>query len=320
MRKLSIIIPTYNSAKTIRALLDSIFQSYFKNYEVIIVDDSSTDETINIIKEYKVKIIRLKQNSGPAKARNIGVEHASSKNILFLDSDVVLNKDTLERIVNTLKDENIKCLIGIYAKEPANKGIFQSYKALLEYYWSKNQNHTDYFMPACGAIRRRVFEEIGGFNNNCKEVEDFEIGYRITEKYKIYLDSRIQVYHNFPNLLTCIKKYYKRCFFWTRIFLKRRKFDNIASSEKTALNSIVTVMTLLSLIIAAINPTILIATTTLIIVYLILNIKLYQFLLKEKGFIFTVYSMVIGFLLYLVLGISASTSIITYKFEKIIRK
>ncbi len=100
--KLSFIIPMYNSSKTIIRTLDSIyFNKECFNYEIIVIDDGSTDESVNLVSEYKQNkeknnlIIIKKDNGGVSTARNIGIENASGEYIWFVDSDDIIEKNAL---------------------------------------------------------------------------------------------------------------------------------------------------------------------------------------------------------------------------------
>ncbi len=101
MPQLSIIILTFNSSGFIRACLDSVFKQSYQDYEVILVDNGSSDNTLSLIKENysKVRLIENKENSGACSARNRGIEHADGKWILTLDCDIVLEKDFLEKMM-----------------------------------------------------------------------------------------------------------------------------------------------------------------------------------------------------------------------------
>ena len=112
---ISIIIPVYNSSLTLKECLDSIFASTFNNYEVIIVSDNSKDNSVEIAKEYKTKIIELIENKGPDLARNKGSEVAEGDILLFLDSDVVINKNSLNLIVNEFTMKQADAIQGIYS-------------------------------------------------------------------------------------------------------------------------------------------------------------------------------------------------------------
>ena len=96
--KISVIIPVYNASLTLKECLDSVFESNYKNFEVIVVSDFSSDNSIEIAKNYKCKIIELDENKGPAFARNKGAEESQGDIFLFLDSDVIINKNSLDLV------------------------------------------------------------------------------------------------------------------------------------------------------------------------------------------------------------------------------
>lgn len=114
MSKVSIIIPVYNSEKYLRHCLDSITNQSFKDFEVIAINDGSTDSSLNILNEYKnilnIKILNQK-NMGVAKAREIGIKNSTSPYITFIDSDDYIDNDYLEKLVYTLEctNTNICC-------------------------------------------------------------------------------------------------------------------------------------------------------------------------------------------------------------------
>lgn len=101
MPKYSIIIPIYNVEKYLKRTLDSVFNQTEQNFEVIVVNDGSTDKSIEIAKKYKVKIIDTKHVS-VSEARNIGVKHAKGDYLIFLDSDDYWDKDLLKEISKSL--------------------------------------------------------------------------------------------------------------------------------------------------------------------------------------------------------------------------
>lgn len=105
----SVIVNTYNSAKTVEKTLNSVFAQTFTNYEIIVVDDHSTDDTVSIIKKVitgynkKVKVIKLEENQGIAKSRNIGIDQSEGEYIAFLDGDDLWKKNKLMIQYNELK-------------------------------------------------------------------------------------------------------------------------------------------------------------------------------------------------------------------------
>lgn len=97
-KKISVVIPVYNAERSLKECLDSLFKSSYKNFEVIIVNDFSTDESIKIAKEYPCKIINLSEQRGPAFARDRGIFLAHGEIVAFLDSDCMVPKDWLSKI------------------------------------------------------------------------------------------------------------------------------------------------------------------------------------------------------------------------------
>ena len=101
MPKFSIVIPVYNVEDYIERCLESIKKQTFKDYEVIVVDDGCTDKSIEIAKQYDVKIIKTEHVS-VSEARNVGVKHTKGEYLIFLDSDDYWDKDLLNEINKSL--------------------------------------------------------------------------------------------------------------------------------------------------------------------------------------------------------------------------
>lgn len=108
----SIITPYYNSADFITATLDSILAQTYTNWELIVIDDKSTDNTTQIVEQFaqkhsNVKLIKLEKNGGVAHARNVGLEHTNGKYIAFLDSDDVWVPEKLSRQIQFMEERNL---------------------------------------------------------------------------------------------------------------------------------------------------------------------------------------------------------------------
>ena len=124
--KLSVIIPIYNIAEYLRPCLDSVLAQTFEDYEVLMVDDGSTDESVAIVDEYAAKDKRFiaihKKNEGVSIARNTGLSMAKGEYITFLDSDDILAPERFGKAVKVL-DENpgidiVQCNWADYGEEP----------------------------------------------------------------------------------------------------------------------------------------------------------------------------------------------------------
>lgn len=108
MKKVSVIVPVYNSSMYLKECIDSIINQTYKNLEIIIVDDKSTDNSVEIIKNYKdkrIKLIELDVNSGVAIARNKGVEVATGNYICYIDSDDYWKREKIEKQIKFIKNK-----------------------------------------------------------------------------------------------------------------------------------------------------------------------------------------------------------------------
>lgn len=103
MPKFSIIIPVYNVEKYLKKCLDSVFNQTYKEYEVIVVNDGTKDNSMDIVKDYNVKVINQK-NQGLSAARNAGVKVATGDYLIFLDSDDYWEKELLKELSKSLKN------------------------------------------------------------------------------------------------------------------------------------------------------------------------------------------------------------------------
>lgn len=116
---ISTIIPTYNRGNLIASTIESVLKQSYKSHEIIVVDDGSTDNTLDVLKQYgnEIKIIQ-KENGGSASARNLGIEHSSGDYIAYLDSDDTWHPDKLATFVNYIA----------ICKDPYNLFMFSDFR------------------------------------------------------------------------------------------------------------------------------------------------------------------------------------------------
>ncbi len=192
MAKVSIIIPTYNYGKFICEAIDSILNQTFKDYEIIIVDDGSTDNTEEIIKKYEDKINYFyKTNNGPASARNLGIQNATGDYICFLDSDDIFLPNKLEIQVNLLRspsssktallysdflitDKNLNFILKYYSCKK-----FKSHDDAMKYLLQYNYINTSTVM-----IVKDYLLEVGLFNEKYTYLEDYDLWLRLGSSYE----------------------------------------------------------------------------------------------------------------------------------------
>jgi len=218
--KISVIIPAYNAEKTIEKTLNAVLsQKFSKNkFEVIVVDDESTDNTINIIKKFKKVKLITKKHGGPASSRNLGVKKSKGKIILFTDSDCVPKKNWIKEMIGPFDNKKVAAVAGTY--ETLNNDFFMArfagYEIGLRHQNMKKLDSIDFVGTYNCAFRKSIFLKYGGFNESFKQAsgEDPELSFRIREsEKKIVFQPKSIVYHNHPDSLTkYLKQKYNRAF------------------------------------------------------------------------------------------------------------
>lgn len=127
---ISIITPVYNAEKYIRDCIESVLRQTYTNWEMILVDDCSQDNSVNIIEEYmsdgRIKLFKNKKNSGPASSRNIALKKAKGKYITFLDSDDVILENKLNNQINFMMQNNVYFSHGNYSFFDENGNILKN--------------------------------------------------------------------------------------------------------------------------------------------------------------------------------------------------
>ena len=124
MYKITVVIPVYNCDKYLRRAIDSVLKQESNEYELILINDGSVDNSLNICLEYSkndnVKVIDIK-NSGVSNARNLGIKKASGEYIIFLDADDYFNENYFKKINKILKNTDLDIIINNYFNEYSKK-------------------------------------------------------------------------------------------------------------------------------------------------------------------------------------------------------
>lgn len=193
----SVVVPCYNAEKTLSACLDSIYAQTRKPYEVIVVDDFSTDGSRAVARRYPCRLIKLPVNRGVSAARNAGVAASSGVVLFFLDSDEALAPDAIANAVDLLR-QGYDCVHGLIAAEPLiDDGPIEWYKTLHAYWWRKRrlgQVQTAFFAQA--ALPRAVFDQVGPFDERLRDSEDLEYSERLAPGRRILLTDQIIARHD----------------------------------------------------------------------------------------------------------------------------
>lgn len=245
MRKVSvsIVIPYYNSEDTILRTLNSVKVQTFKDYEVILIDDGSTDSSHRLVDDFikdnlNIKIINIyKENGGPSIARNIGIEKSMGKYIAFLDSDDEWLPEKLSLQISIMELNNIDMLgCNYYIIKNKNKSKFIFTHKKLEKIKFKSLLFKHYFATPCVIVKKEAIVEVGLFPFNQNYMEDAYVFASISRKYNSYMsnDFLLNIYKlpygetGLSNNLDAMEKY--------ELFnLKKFREDNNSYDEKISL-------------------------------------------------------------------------------------
>jgi GT2 family glycosyltransferase len=192
--KLSVIMPTYNRAEMMNRAVESLFTQTFQDFEIIVVDDGSTDATANTVLGLQRKspheLIYLKQeNKGAGAARNLGIRQARGDLVIFIDDDVLLTPNLLEEHVEAHKQhigENIAILGSVIYSPELKFSPFMGWLSNtgIAFGHSREQNGAklDYrfFCTANLSLKRKFMLEKGVFDENFRQFyDDIELGFRL---------------------------------------------------------------------------------------------------------------------------------------------
>ncbi len=302
--KLSVIIPFYNARVTLRQCLESVFGSSFRDFEVIVIDDSSQDNSGRIAEEFSVKFLRTARNMGSGQARDLGVRNSEGELLVFLDSDVVIRKDTLATIAKTLNENaGLSAIVGLFAKEHPNNNFLSQYKNLyMNFVFSGMPDYIDFLFTSICASRRDAYL---GFSAARLKTEDTELGQRYArENKKILLDRTLEVVHlKRYNLPDFIKNEFIVPYCWVKIFLKHKGFKSLLRQKRFAharwnqiLGVIMSPFIIVSMLTVGLWRGSVFLSFALLTSFLILNKDFLVFLYREKGFVFASASFIVAIL------------------------
>ena len=199
--KVSVIIPTYNRADLLPRAIDSALNQTYKDFELIIVDDGSTDNTKKIVEEYQKKDERIKylweeNSSGPARPYNLALKQCQGEYIAFLDSDDVWLPEKLEKQIAIFEEYDGKINLGLVICEAYVVDLDRNDIGRLTFPYNENLLGPEKFglffekfgiiSLSCVVIKKEVFKNIGYFDEKFKVSADVDIYSRILKNSPIY--------------------------------------------------------------------------------------------------------------------------------------
>ena len=211
---ISVVIPLYNKEKSIASTLESVLAQTYADYEIIVVDDGSTDKSLNVVQDYirrvnseelivnSIRVIH-KENGGVCSARNRGIEEAKGEYIALLDGDDQWDKEYLAEQVKMIRDFPEAVMWGINFAE-LNDGklirkletaLPEGYRGCVENYFQMPKRISDLFCSSSVVIRREVFDKVGMFDERIKYAEDSDMWFRIIANYPVAFYDRYMVWY-----------------------------------------------------------------------------------------------------------------------------
>ena len=194
----SVVVPCHNAAGVLPASLSALMEQTAKPSEIIVVDDASTDDSARVAGEYDgVKVVRMPFNSGAAAARNAGAGRAAGEILLFVDADVALRPEALERLIERFSaPDKPDAVVGAYTPRPPGGNFYtRAHNHFTRYNHARQQGEIQWFWGAVGAVKKDAFLAVGGFDQRRyrgASAEDIELGFRLARAgYRIVIDHSI---------------------------------------------------------------------------------------------------------------------------------
>lgn len=189
----SVVIPLYNKELSVRNTINSVLDQTFKEFEIVIVNDGSTDNSLEIVQQFKDDRIRIidKPNGGVSSARNRGIKEAKYDWIAFLDADDLWMENHLSILKNmVIKYPKYKVFTTSFIRSTEkNNGVQDDSIFVIENYFKEViKDHVTWTSVIC--VNKKVFDDVGVFNEQLNRGEDLDLWARIGREYR-YVKSNL---------------------------------------------------------------------------------------------------------------------------------
>jgi len=234
--EVSVVIPTWNGGKTIGKCLNALRnQSFGRCFEILVVDDGSTDNTLDVLASYPEVLVISQANAGPASARNRGARDASGEVILFTDDDCAPARDWLTEMLRPFDDPEVVGAKGVYRThqhELVARFVQCEYED--RYRVMSHEPSIDFVDTYSAGFRHRQFTEIGGYDVSFPAAcaEDVELSYRMSRKgWKMVFAPAAVVYHQHPCTMGNYLRRKVKFAFWRVVAVKQNPTKAVKDSH-----------------------------------------------------------------------------------------
>lgn len=299
---LSVIVPAHQAQHMVRRCLDGLAASDFprERWELIVVDDASTDETSLVAAEYADTVVRLAgKPHGPAFARNRGYEASRGEILVFVDADVIVHRDALSRLAAALEGKREPASVfGSYDDSPDAPTLVSQYRNLLHHFvHQQNAGPAETFWAGLGAIRADVFGALGMFDEWTyarPQIEDIELGRRMRRAgHQVVLDPAIQGKHLKTWTLkgTLTTDFQHRGVPWMWLIIQEGTPESAHALNVRFRERLCTLLVFAGVVFPALGlifrqPWATLAGAAALGVAILINLKFYVFLAKARGLAF----------------------------------
>ena len=311
--RISIVVPAHNSAADLLLCLSALERAAPDDAEILVVDDASTDDTASRAAARGIRVLRRSQNGGPGAARNDGARAARGEIIFFVDADVVVAPDAVDRVRAAFAaDPELAAVFGSYDARPRHPGVISRYRNLLHHFVHQHGDaNASTFWGGCGAIRRTVFEASGGFDVlrfPRPSIEDIELGYRLRAAgHRIRLDRDLQGTHLKRWTLGSLVRtdISRRAVPWARLVLEEgTMLDDLNLARGQRLSAILVAMAGSFLVLAWFRAWFVGLAAGALVGVLVLNRELYTFFWRQHGLRFAAAGILLHLFYYVYSGLS----------------
>ena len=304
--------------------MEAAYNSAFSNFEIIVVDDCSTDDSAAIIAQYPCRIIPLSEHGGASKARNTGAQNSRGDVLFFIDADCLLQPDTLTKAASAYMKYGQEVVIGgTYTCQPYDQNFFSIFQSVyIHSSETKTLENPDYIATHAMLIQADIFKSSGGFNEDFMPIlEDVEYSHRLKKMgYRMCMEPTLQVQHIFNfTLIKSLRNGIRKTKYWSSYSIKNKDLlsDSGTASQEFKFNVLSCFINLIVVLLGLLLKSWLIAVPALLLycVNLYLNRRLIMAFYETDGPYFAISAVLYYTFVYpFAVGVGAFSGIFSQHF------
>jgi hypothetical protein len=324
----SVIVPVCNGGPAFRRCLEALRAAEPPPLEVIVVSDGSEDGSDRLAESFGVSVLHTPERSGPATARNLGARQAHGDILFFVDADVCIEPAAIGKVARTFAEHpSIAALLGSYDDAPDAPNFLSQYKNLLQCHVHQVAAEEGFtFWGACGAIRREVFESVGGFDEHYRQpcIEDIELGYRLRAAgHRIRLCKDLYVKHlkRWGPVSLFRSDFFCRALPWAELILRSGNFqDDLNISRTNRVKVVLAGLVVLMLALGCWKPIVILAAVPVMLGLVVLDASLLRFFHARRGLLFALRAVPCLWFSYLYSGLAFALALARHHLLKTARR